>query len=184
MPCSLTSGRRIPCKDTVGGLKTIWLTTSGIGVNDLTLGSDGEITAIAGNDISVMQYDLKGNNSLSTAIQSSPENGTVFFESTLTVQLPKLLKEDLKELKLIAFSRPKIFIQTRNNDVLFMGHIHGCELSGSIESGTAFGDFNGINMTFLSQEKVPPQFVLLANATDADPFAGDNDITVTYGAAV
>jgi len=179
MSCLLTAGRAINCKDTIGGISRAWLTTSSFGA--LTLGSDGEVTVIAGASISLFKYDLKGANGLETAINSSPENGTVFFESTLTLQLPKLTKEDIKELKLLAYSRPIIFVETRNGDLLMMGHKHGCELSGSISSGVAFGDFNGMSLTFIATEKIPPQFVILSGATDADPFDGDSDITVTAG---
>ena len=37
-----------------------------------------------------------------------------------------------------------------------------------------------------NSDKIDYAFNMLEhfNATDADPFAGDNDITVTYGAAV
>ena len=56
-------------------------------------------------DFYCIQYDLKGTNSLETAVNSSRENGTTFYESTLTLTLPKLTKEDHKELKLMAYGR-------------------------------------------------------------------------------
>ena len=174
MACLLTAGRAINCKDTIGGIQAAYLTTSTLG--DLTLGSDGEITAMAGTLV-FFKYDLLGANGLDTTIVSAPENGTVFFESTLTMQLPKITKEDMKELKLLAYSRPRIVVQTRNNDLLLVGHKNGCDLSGSISSGQNFGD-----LTFVASEAIPPQFVVLSDAgTEADPFSGDSDITTTVG---
>ena len=55
-----------------------------------------EITDLSGT-FTCYQYDLKGTNSFETAITSSRENGTTFFEETLTLTLPKLSKEDNKE---------------------------------------------------------------------------------------
>ena len=180
MACQLTLGRALNCKDTVGGIEAVWFTTSDLGA--LTIGNTDEVTAFAGSSIDVFQYDVKGANGLETTVNSSNETGTTFMEAVLTLQLPKLTKEDAKELKLLAYSRPRIFVKTRNGDVLFMGEKYGCELtSGSISSGQALGDFNGLNLAFTAQEASAPRFVLLANATDSDPFAGDDDFTVTAG---
>lgn len=180
MSCDITRGRALNCKDTLGGIEAVWLTTDALG--ELTIGSSDEVTAIAGTGIEAFQYDVKGANGLETAIQANAEAGTTAFESTLTLQLAKTTKEDLKELKLLAYSRPRIFVKTRNGDVLLVGEKYGCDLSGgSITSGQAFGDFNGINLTFVATEATPPRVVELAGSTDADPFAGESDITTTVG---
>lgn len=178
--CQLVRGRALNCKDQISGVEKIFFTTDSLGA--LTIGSEDEVTDIAGTSITVFQYDVKGANGLETAINSSPESGTTFFESTLTLQLPKTTKEDLKEIKMLAYSRPRIFIQTRNGDVLLMGEKYGAELSGgSISSGQGFGDFSGINLTFTAQEATAPRFVVLSGATADDPFAGETEITTTVG---
>jgi len=180
MSCAISKGRALNCKDTIGGIEAVWFTTNDLGA--LTIDVDGEVTAIAGTSITAFQYDVKGANGLETTVNSSNETGTTFFESALTLQLPKMTKEDAKELKLLAYSRPRIFVKTRNGDVLLMGEKYGCELTaGSISSGQALGDFNGMNLTFNSSEANPPLFVTLANATDVDPFAGESEITTTLG---
>jgi hypothetical protein len=180
MSCQISLGRALNCKDTVGGISEVWITTSDLGA--LTIGNTDEVTDIAGTSITLFQYDVKGANGLETTVNSSNETGTTFMEAVLTLQLPKLTKEDAKELKLLAYSRPRIFVKTRNGDVLLMGEKYGSELtSGSITSGQALGDFNGINLAFTAQESLAPRFVTLANATDANPFAGESEITVTLG---
>ena len=95
MACDLTKGRKIPCKDVVGGIVRAWFIDFG-DLGAVTKTAD-EITDLAGT-FSAYQYDLKGTNSLETAITSSRENGTTFFEETLTLTLPKLSKEDNVEL--------------------------------------------------------------------------------------
>ena len=108
MACDLSIGRKVPCKDILGGIVRVWFVDFG------SLGTvtevDDEITDLSAT-FSAYQYDLKGANSLDQAITSSNENGTTFFEQTLTLVLPKLSKEDNKELKLLAYGRPHIAVE-------------------------------------------------------------------------
>jgi len=138
---------------------------------------DDEITDLSGT-FTCFQYDLKGTNSLETAITSSRENGTTFFEETLTLTLPKLSKEDNKELKLMAYGRPHIAVEDRNGNFLLCGLEHGMEVTGgSIATGTAFGDLSGYSLTLTGQELEPANFI--NGGTAADPFAGMSSATVT-----
>ena len=87
MSCNLTSGRKVACKSSVGGIKTVYFADYGT-LGDATIVS-GEITALSGTP-DWYQFDLKGNSTLETAINSSRENGTTFYETTLTLNLPYL----------------------------------------------------------------------------------------------
>jgi len=175
MACDLTAGRKVPCKDVIGGIVRAWFIDFGeLGTVTKT---DDEITDMTGT-ITALQYDLKGTNSLETAITSSRENGTTFFEETLTLTLPKLSKEDNKELKLMAYGRPHICVEDRNGNFLLCGLEHGMEVTGgSIATGTAFGDLSGYSLTLTGQELEPANFI--AGGTAADPFAGMSSATVT-----
>lgn len=175
MACDLSIGRKVPCKDILGGIQRVWFVDFG------DLGTvtqvDDEITDISGT-FSCYQYDLKGANSLDQAITSSNENGTTFFEQTLTLVLPKLSKEDNKELKLLAYGRPHIAVQDYNNNYFLVGLEHGCSVSGgSVVTGAAMGDLSGYNLTMLAQELKPANFI--SGGTSADPFAGMSSATVT-----
>ena len=175
MACDLTKGRKVPCKDVIGGIVRAWFVDFG-DLGTVTKTAD-EITDLSGT-FTCFQYDLKGTNSLETAITSSRENGTTFFEETLTLTLPKLSKEDNLELKLISYSRPHIAIEDRNGNFFLCGLQHGMEVSGgSIATGTAFGDMSGYTLTLTGQELEPANFI--AGGTAADPFAGMSSATVT-----
>ena len=82
MACVLTKGRKVPCKSGVGGLKSVYFADFG-GLGAITI-TDFEISAIAGSP-TLYQFDLKGNSSFETTVTSSRENGTTFYESTLTL---------------------------------------------------------------------------------------------------
>ncbi len=157
MACTLTTGRKVPCKSAVGGLKTVYFADYG------TLGaatiSGGEVTALAGSP-ALFQFDIKGNSSLETAINSSRENGTTFYETTLNLTLTFLEKATQEELKLIAHARPHVFVEDYNSNYFVIGLEHGAEVTGgSIVSGAAMGDLSGFTLTLVAQETAPPYFI-------------------------
>jgi hypothetical protein len=179
MACDLTGGRSKPCKDAVGGIRKIHFADFGdLGTVTLT---DDEITDLSGT-FTYHTYDVKGNSSLETNIQTSLENGTTFFEQVLNVTLHKLTKEDNKELKLMAYGRPHVFIETFDGSVLCVGREHGAEVTGgTMVTGTAMGDLQGYTLTLTANETTMPNFV--DSPTAADPFAGMSSATATASTA-
>ena len=175
MACSLTTGRKVPCKSAVGGIKTIYFADYGT-LGDASI-SAGEITALAGTT-DFFQFDVKGSSALETAINSSRENGTTFYESTLTMALTFQDKATQEELKLIAHARPHVAIEDYNGNFFLLGLEHGAEVTGgSITSGAAMGDLSGYSLTIVAQETAPPYFVTStvitgdASAVQIDPTA-------------
>ena len=175
MACSLTTGRKVPCKSAVGGIKTIYFADYGT-LGDASI-SAGEITALAGTP-DFFQFDVKGSSALETAINSSRENGTTFYESTLTMSLTFQDKATQEELKLIAHARPHVAIEDYNGNFFLLGLEHGAEVTGgSITTGAAMGDLSGYSLTIVAQETAPPYFVTStvitgdASAVQIDPTA-------------
>jgi len=157
MACLLTSGRKVPCKSAVGGIKTIYFADYG------TLGAEtivaGEITALAGTP-EWFKFDVKGTSSLETAINSSRESGTTFYESTVTMSLTFQDKATQEQLKLITHARPHVAIEDYNGNYFLVGLENGGEVTGgSISSGAAMGDLSGYSLTIVAQETAPPYFV-------------------------
>jgi len=177
MSCALTGGRAKPCKDAVGGIKKIHFVDFG-NLGDVTL-VDDEVTDMDGT-FTYYTYDVKGNSSLETNITTSLENGTTFFEQVVNLTLHKLTKEDNKELKLMAFGRPHVFVETFDGSVILVGREHGAEVTGgTMVTGTAMGDLQGYTLTLTANEVTMPNFV--NGATAADPFAGMASATDTPG---
>ena len=168
MACDLTKGRKVPCKDVVGGITRVWFVDFGsLGTVTQT---DDAISDMTGT-FTAFQYDVKGNSSLEQTITSSRENGTTFFEQALTLTLPKLSKEDNKELKLLSFGRPHIVVEDYNGNAMMCGVEFGCEVTGgTISTGTAMGDMSGYSLTLVGTEKMPANFI--ESAVAGDPFAG------------
>ena len=180
MACDLTGGRLRPCKDAVGGIKKVHFVDFG-DLGDVTINSgatgDDEITDMDGT-FTYHTYDVKGNSSLETNINSSMENGTTFFEQVLNITLFKLTKEDNKELKLMAYGRPHVVVQTFDDKFLMVGVENGADVTGGTAvTGTAMGDLNGYTLTLTANELFMPNFI--DGGTDANPFAGMTGATAT-----
>lgn len=173
MSCNLTSGRKVACKSSVGGIKTVYFADYGT-LGDATIVS-GEITALSGTP-DWYQFDLKGNSTLETSINSSRENGTTFYETTLTLNLPYLDLATQEQIKILAFGRPHIAVEDYNGNLFLVGLENGGDVNGgSISTGAAMGDLSGSSLTFVAQEKTPPYFVdsgvITGDATQIDPTA-------------
>jgi len=160
MACDLSTGRTVPCKDVVGGIKAVYFANYG----DLgTIGYDATntdaIDSFSGTP-TAYQYDVKGNSSFEQTITSSRENGTTFFEQTLNLTFTKLDKATHKELKLMAYGRPHVFVEDYNSNIFVMGLLHGAEVTGgTIVTGAAMGDLSGYTLTLTAQEQVPANFL-------------------------
>ena len=176
MACDLTIGRKVPCKDVLGGLTRCWFVDFGdLGTVTLT---DDVITDLGGT-FTAYQYDLKGTNSLDQSMTSSRENGTTFTEQTLTLTFPKMEKEFNKELKLMAYGRPHIVVEDYNGNFLQCGLTNGMEVTSiAAASGTAMGDLSGYTITLVGQEITFANFV--NGGTSSAPYVGLSTPTVTY----
>ena len=175
MACLLTTGRNLNNKNRVGGLKAVYFADFG------TLGTVtevlGEITVLSGTP-DWFQYDLKGNSSLETSINSSREAGTTFYTQTLNLTLPVLDKATQEEIKILAVTRPHIAVEDYNGNYFLVGLQHGADLTGgTIVSGAGMADLSGFTLTMEANEIAPAQFVIdsvittQASAVKIDPTA-------------
>jgi hypothetical protein len=178
MACNISLGYNEPCKDSVAGLVAVYFMNYNTG--SFTLNATDVVTAFPSGS-TVYKYELKGTNGYTETVNTSRDNGTTFFSQALSLQLKKLTAEATKELKLLAYGRPKIIVADRNGNALLVGKNEGADMTGgTITTGTAYGDLSGYTMTFTGQEQLPANF--LSGSTLTNPFAGvSNAPTVVYG---
>ena len=175
MACNVTSGRVLPCKAGYGGIKAAYFfDLDALGALTYT---DGVITAIAGTP-TVYEYDVKNTSSLETAINSSRETGTTFYEQTLSLTLTYLDAPTQEQIKLIAWGRPSVAVEDYYGNMFIAGLENGMEMTGgTIGTGTQPGDLSGFTMTLVGQEVDPATFItpsLITGATQGtkiDPTA-------------
>lgn len=185
MACDLSLGRLEACKDSVGGINNIYL----INYDDLVIGdvaydlTDTDVITDLGTAVPAFKYELKAaTNTFEQTVNSSRDNGTTFFEQTLNVVLKKMTKEANKELKLLAYGRPRILIEDNNGNLLLAGLEHGMDVSGgTFATGGAMGDLNGYSLTLSGMEKVPANFCIPATGTTIAEKLTALGLSVTVG---
>lgn len=155
--CLMATGRKLPCKDAVGGIKTVWFADYGT-LGTLTI-TAGTLTAITGAGTNFYKYDVKGGNNLEQTITSSDENGTTFYAMTLTLVLTKLDAATQVEIQKIVSQRPHVFVEDNNGDYFAVGLTRGCNVNGTVTTGTALGDMHGYTLTITAEEPILAPFV-------------------------
>ena len=161
MACeNLSLGRLKPCKDSVGGLKAVYFINYGE-LGPITFdSSDTDVIDSIGTGVSCYKYDVHFSSSLTQNIQASMENGTVAFEQVVELSMPRLSKEDNKEIKLISYGHPHIVVEDQNGSFFLAGTVNGMEVTGgTIVTGTAMGDMSGYTLTLTGMEKTPANFL-------------------------
>ena len=82
MPCALTKGFTLDCKDSLGGVKSVRLTTLAeyLVLDPTVVG--GEIDAWGSASTVFFKYDqLKETSSMTETINASAQNGTVYYRN-------------------------------------------------------------------------------------------------------
>ena len=164
MSCDITTGRTEACKESVGGLRNIYIGNyvDGLYADATTasnLGTDEQITGLT-TDLVVYKFELRGdNNTFEETNENSRDNGTSFWTQTGAIVLKKQDAATQKALKLLSYGRPHILIEDYNGNFRLAGLQNGVEVSVSTATGGAMGDLNGYNLSFEGKEKEPAYFV-------------------------
>lgn len=171
MSCEISHGRVEECKDSVSGLKAIYI------INFDDLNEDSAVFDTANADesdeleswipvdtstpLNIYKYELKSTaNALNTTINASRDNGTTFFTQELVVNLKRQDVVTHKQVKLLSYGRPRIIARSMTDQFFLLGFAQGCDVSaGTIGTGAALGDFNGYQLTFTAEEELPPLFI-------------------------
>ena len=189
MACgTLTKGRGLDCNRVSGGIKYIYFTVYDQFDAPLeTVGlvqSSGQITALEMSANDIYRYTMPlGVASLTETIVGSRENGTIYYQPSLTVILNRLTKEDQNQIKLLGRTKLIVFAQlnaqvtaTGNDVIVGLGVTNGMELNaGTMDSGAAWGDRGGYTLTFDGMEPIP--FPMVSDYTTT-PF---DNAGFTYG---
>ena len=137
--------------------------------------------------LTLYKFELKSTqNSFTTAIESSRDAGTTFFTQTLVAALKRQDVVTHKNVKLLAYGRPRIVVRSMTDQFFMMGLDQGADVSaGEVSSGAALGDFNGYSLTFTAMEELPANFMNVSNETALKAFFnnGTDDATINDGTA-
>jgi hypothetical protein len=154
MACAITGGYTIDCRESVGGIQTIWvIEKSKIASYAQT---DGTLTAITMSPSGQTFYKVevpRGTAFATNAITASQENGTFFY--THLVSFPINSRSATVRNLINVLAKNKCCFVTLENDGIYRayGFSFGLFLdSAEAGSGTALADRNGYMCSFSSQE--------------------------------
>jgi len=153
MPCALTQGYTLDCRDSLGGITEVYFIASS-DVASITEAS-GVITSLtksAGKRF--YKYELtKGTSMFTETVASNVQNGTLFYTTELTIILNKLQANTRNEILLLAQNRLNAVAKDSNGKFWYLGKTRTLDLTGgSAATGTAEGDRSGYTLTFSGAE--------------------------------
>lgn len=183
MACNLTLGRLVDCKDSVGGLKMIYIlpnycsnieasaTISELEMSDADFQDWDTYGTPTVSKQTLLQYDLRPNlSSMTVNFNSDPATGSTFFTQTLSITLQKIDHDTTNQLKLAAYNRSQIFVRDALDNIFLLGMNNGVNVTGgTMVSGAAKGELSGYTLEFTAEEKLPPiQIIPTLGASTTD----------------
>jgi len=162
MACDIISGYTRDCRDSKGGLATIYITelaNKDTIVKNATGGIIETFDLTTGKQFWEYELILSTSNFTSTGTVSRA-NGTDFAAISLTVELLKQQQSTIQKIKLIAKNDIMVIAKDRNGKYWLLGENNGLSLTtDAAVTGTAMGDKNGYTLTFAGEEEERPSEV-------------------------
>lgn len=148
----LTSGRKRPCDDNIGGIKEVWLATYTYYAPNLIINYKSMVVT---GFPDTQFYEYKGVQK--TFEENIRDDGG--YDQELTI---KLLKQDyltVNKLSLILNSRLRAVVIYNSGKIKVAGLHNGLDASVSALSGGSKSDFNGYELKLTGVEEYPAPFL-------------------------
>lgn len=160
------------CRNSAGGVVRFYIAnTSDIDKTSLTYGGDGELTEMSIDGSLYAYIPYVDSASWSEAINTSVENGTCFYEQTATMVMganSQALRNIVRDLG--GAANIVVMVKDNNGRMWLIGDPTGKRLtwlnSGDSNSGTAYGDRNGWNLSIMCRNAEPAIEVVPSNESD------------------
>lgn len=178
MACDISKGKNLlSCKNAVSGLKAIYL--ANFDEYDYVTSStlSGHTLTDLGDLDEVFKFELKNSaNTFQQDINSNRDNGTTFFNQVLNFTLTKLSAEMEFQVKMMAWGRPQVFVETNGGLIFLIGKEHGCEIAGNSQVQGTMDSLNGYVMTATAMEPEPIFYLDSASITALKALVSTNNI--------
>jgi hypothetical protein len=159
MPCAITSGYTIDCRENVGGIQAIWLISNAnlydASGNSRVTDSSGTVTAMTkATGTRFYKFEVpRGTAVASTNMTGSLENGTIFFTHELTFPINSRTATVRNIITTLAKNRLTFVTLEMDGVYRMYGKGYGLFMDSTTNSsGTAPGDRNGAELKFSSME--------------------------------
>lgn len=173
MPCAITGGYTIDCRESVGGIETVYLIENSAlydaSGNSRVTEASGTVTAMTkATGKRFWKFEVpRATASSSNAMTGSTENGTVFFTHQITFPINSRSASVRNTITTLAKNRLTFVTKEMDGTYRMYGKEFGLFLdTAEAGSGTAAGDRNGYNLTFSSVER--EDFLVVSSAVAAN----------------
>jgi len=162
MSCLINNGYALGCKDSLGGVQEVYI-GSFSGGTSFSYDANDVITGVTGaNTFFTFEQRQEQAEFVQTG-QHSIENGTNFWEQVVSLIFTKNTADLRNTLKLLSQSTLFIIVKDQNGKYWFVGEQNGTDLTASTASaGKAFGDLNGVTVSFTAKEPYPAREISAA----------------------
>jgi hypothetical protein len=167
MPCSLTSGYSIDCRESIGGIQAIYIMENSA-IEQLDV-SSGVVTGLTkANGKRFWKFEVpRATASASSNLTGSQENGTIFFTHQVMFPINSRTATIRNIITTLAKNRLTFVTLDMDNSYRMYGASFGLFLDTTESgSGTAPGDRQGSMLTFTSQET--EDFLIVNSSVAAD----------------
>lgn len=155
--CGTLNGLTLPCdQEFAGGIKQVWMNCYS-SITTVTH-SAGVITALTPTTGWAHYEFREDTGTVEHSIAVSADNGTKYYENTITLVFDGIETAKWNEINEMAKGYLVMIIEDNNGQYWYYGYSSYVKMTGDSTAsfGTAWGDFNGYNLTFLNREKNPP----------------------------
>jgi hypothetical protein len=163
MSCYINEGYVLDCRNSVAGIKALWiLGGSGNTITSWASSMTEEITSISGTGVFYKFEIPKQSSNLSEAIEVNTTTQGIVFVPTLTVNLPKL-NNKLRNFFQNLVSQNNVYaivLDNQNQYWSFCFQNGALATAGTLQSGTVYNDLNGISaLTLVGGEENSIQLI-------------------------
>lgn len=153
MPCALTQGYALDCRDSLGGITEVYFIEFK-NVTSITEASGVVTSILKGSGKVFRKYELvPATSSLTENINANVQNGTVYYGQELSIILNKLQANTRNEILLLAKNVLMAIATDNNGKYWLLGKTNGINVTGGNgTTGTAQGDRSGYTLTFSAME--------------------------------
>lgn len=166
MSCVLTGGYTLGCRDNIGGIQEVYIGEYNADALTYVLDGNQVIGTFSGATVSFYTFEQEiETGSYTENGVFSTENGTAFYEQTLSITLHKLDATLRNQILLLGQGKWRIIIKDQRGVYHLMGYQNPVRVSASTPGlGKAYGDLNGAVITFMGKEPEPAYIVASAAA--------------------
>lgn len=161
MPCSQTlAGIARDCQANVGGIKAVYMANfEDVDTVTVTTNVVSGITMVASKKFYAYYFNPNTSN-FTTNINANRENGSLFFETVLSLVFPKQDATKRIEVNALAQAGLMAIVQDNNDNYWLLGKDEPLLMtSGAAPTGTARADRNGYEMEFTDAQMQMPYTV-------------------------